>query len=267
MSSRQPAVSGAFYERTPERLRDQLARCHAANPQAPARRPFIAAIVPHAGLMYSGHVAAALYGRIEHPRSVILLGPNHTGLGRAVAVDPHDVWEMPFGPASVNGSLRDELLSESDVFELDAAAHRHEHSLEVQLPFLEGASFVPLCIGDRSFAVCEEIGQAVARVARRHAAEVAVIASSDLSHYLDQQRTLQLDQLAIDCILALDPERLHRTIEEEEITMCGYLPVTAALVAARTLGATRASLLKHATSGDVSGDYRSVVGYVSILID
>lgn len=266
MRERLPAVAGTFYERSPELLREQVRRCLAANEVPSERGRFIAAVVPHAGLVYSGHVAAALYARIETPGRAILLGPNHTGLGKGVALDGHDAWSMPFGPVPVDAALRDELSSESDVFEIDSAAHRHEHSLEVQLPFLERSSIVPVCIGDRSFAVCEEIGLSVARVIRRHSGNLAIIASSDLSHYLDQRTTLERDQRVIDRILAMDPEGLHRTVEEEDLSMCGYLPVTAALVAARALGARTATLIKHATSGDVSGDYRSVVGYAALLI-
>jgi MEMO1 family protein len=267
MKLRKAAVAGMFYEREAPALRAQVDRCFAGAGSSSRERRWIAAVVPHAGLMYSGAVAAALYARVEMPQRALLLGPNHTGMGRGVAVDPHDAWETPFGPVEIDGALRRELLAESPLFEPDAEAHRYEHSLEVQLPLLGTAvGVVPVCIGDRSYATCEAAGEALARLISRQGQPVAIIASSDLNHYEDQQTTLRKDATAIDAILALDPQGLYRAVRDLGISMCGILPVTAALVASRQLGASEATLVKHATSGDVSGEMESVVGYASILI-
>jgi AmmeMemoRadiSam system protein B len=273
MKARKPAVAGAFYEGTPERLRVQVDQCFAANEQASTRQQFIGAVVPHAGFRYSGHVAAAVYGRLEFPRRLIILGPNHRGWGRPNSIDPHDAWLTPFGPAPVDRQLARELIEEGPFFEESTVAHVAEHAIEVQVPFLQTvapeSSFVPVSLADYSFDGCRRVGEAVAAVVARHregGEVVSILASSDLNHYENQQVTLERDQKAIDCILALDPRRLYTTVDAERISMCGILPVTAMLVAALALGAQSATLIKHATSGDVGGGYDSVVGYAGIVV-
>jgi AmmeMemoRadiSam system protein B len=270
MTTRPPAVAGSFYEAMPDRLRAQVEECFAANPKTEAKLRFTGAVVPHAGLMYSGHVAAAFYGLAELPKRYIILCPNHTGLGHFAAINRQGEWRTPLGSVPIDTPLADALMSRSRILGDDWKAHAREHSLEVQLPFLQqlvGAfTLVPICLAAPRYAFCEEIGKAIADVVSSEAEAIGIIASSDLNHYENQQATLQKDQRAIDQVLALDPEALWRVVEEEDISMCGFIPTTTMMIAARNMGAATARLIKHATSGDINGDYSHVVGYAAILI-
>jgi AmmeMemoRadiSam system protein B len=268
MTTRPPAVAGSFYEASPERLRAQVQACFAENPEIDASERFIGGVVPHAGLMYSGHVAAAFYGRAELPKRYIILCPNHTGVGHFAAINRDGDWRTPLGSVPVDTPLADALLSKTRLLGDDWKAHAREHSLEVQLPFLQqlvgNFTFVPICLAAPNYAFCVEIGNAIADVVGD--APIGILASSDLNHYENQESTLRKDQVAIDQILALDPESLWRVVEEEDISMCGFIPTTTMLIAAKKLGARSASLIKHATSGDINGDYSHVVGYAAILV-
>jgi MEMO1 family protein len=268
VATRPPAVAGTFYEGKPDRLREQLQACLAENPDTDAKQRFIGAVVPHAGLMYSGHVAAAFYALADLPKRFIILCPNHTGLGHFAAINREGDWRTPLGTVAVDTQLADALMSKTQLLGDDWKAHAREHSLEVQLPFLQQLvgdfTFVPICLAAPRYAFCEEVGNAIADVVREHPA--AIIASSDLNHYENQEVTLRKDQRAIDAILALDPVELWRVVDEDDISMCGFIPTTAMLIAAKKLGATSAKLIKHATSGDINRDYAHVVGYAAILI-
>lgn len=271
MTTRPPAVAGAFYEGTPDRLRQQVAACFNDAGAAPAEKErFIGAVVPHAGLMYSGHVAAAFYAMAELPRRFIILCPNHTGLGHFAAINRSGAWRTPFGEVQVDAPLADKLMAHSPILADDWRAHAREHSLEVQLPFLQQLlgdfTFVPICLGAHRYDYAENVGNAIADVIRDEDDDVGILASSDLNHYEDQQETLRKDQLAIDQVLQLDPQGLWNTVEQFDVSMCGFIPTTAMLVAAKKLGAKNARLIRHATSGDINGDYSAVVGYASILI-
>jgi MEMO1 family protein len=272
MKIRPPAVAGTFYERSAERLTQQVDACFAASGDATeAKSTFIGAVVPHAGLIYSGHVAAAFYALAELPRRLIILCPNHTGAGHFAAINREGAWRTPLGDAAIDTALADALMAESPLLAEDARAHAREHSLEVQLPFLQrlaGANFtfVPICLGARNYAYAEEIGRAIANVVRRASEPVGILASSDLNHYEDQRETLRKDQLAIDQVLARNPRELWRVVDEYDVSMCGFIPTSVMLIAANALGASSARLVKHATSGDVNGDYSHVVGYASIVI-
>ncbi len=270
MYIRPPAVAGTFYEGTADRLTRQVDACFAANPPAPAQKQrFLGAVVPHAGLMYSGHVAAAFYGIAELPRRFIILCPNHTGAGHFAAINREGAWRTPFGDVAIDTVLADALMAKTQLLAEDSRAHAREHSLEVQLPFLQrligNLTFVPICLGAHRYEYAEEIGRAIAEVLKneRH---VAILASSDLNHYEDQRETMRKDQLAIDQVLARNPQELWRVVDEYDVSMCGFIPTTTMLVAANALGATDAQLIKHATSGDVNGDYSHVVGYASVSI-
>src|SRR5262245_21096174 len=203
MPTRPPAVAGQFYEGTPERLRAQVAACVAANPVPQSKARFIGAVVPHAGLMYSGHVAAAFYIAAELPKRFIILCPNHTGFGHFAAINSDGAWRTPLGDASIDAPLACALMQRTKLLADDSRAHAREHSLEVQLPFLQqlagGFTFVPICLGAHRYDYCEEIGEAIADVIG--AEDVGILASSDLNHYEDQASTLRKDQLAIDQIL------------------------------------------------------------------
>lgn len=270
MHTRPPAVAGTFYEGTPERLRAQVDACFAANPTPPAvKERFLGAVVPHAGLMYSGHVAAAFYGLAELPKRFVILCPNHTGAGHFAAINSVGAWRTPFGEAAIDSRLADALMAKTKLLAEDASAHAREHSLEVQLPFLQQLvpdfTFVPICLGAHRYDYAEEIGRAIAEVLKDER-DVAILASSDLNHYEDQNSTMRKDQLAIDQVLALNPRELWRVVDEYDVSMCGFIPTTTMLIAANELGATSARLIKHATSGDINGDYSHVVGYASILV-
>lgn len=270
MTVRPPAVAGTFYEATPERLARQVDACFAAHPPSPRKRRFIGAVVPHAGLMYSGHVAAAFYGAADLPKRFIILCPNHTGLGHFAAINREGSWRTPFGNAAIDTPLADALMQHSRYLAPDAKAHAREHSLEVQLPFLQRTvpdfTFVPICLGAHRYDVAEEVGHAVAEVVKGESDPVGILASTDLNHYENQEETLRKDQIAIDQLLARDPETLWRHVAEFGVSMCGFIPATAMLVAANALGATTAELLRHATSGDINGDYGHVVGYASLVV-
>ena len=268
MSTRQPAVAGTFYEGTPDRLRAQVDRCFIDEvPQNKER--FLGAVVPHAGLMYSGHVAAAFYGRAELPKRFVILCPNHTGAGHFAAINREGAWRTPLGDVAIDTRLAGALTAKTQLLAEDSQAHAREHSLEVQLPFLQRLlpdfTFVPICLGAHRFDYAEEIGRAIAAVLREEK-DVAILASSDLNHYEDQETTLRKDRLAIDQVLALDAKELWRVVDEYDVSMCGFIPAATMLVAANELGAKNAKLVKHATSGDINRDYAHVVGYASILI-
>jgi AmmeMemoRadiSam system protein B len=266
---RQPAVAGAFYEGTAPRLREQVDACFAENAPAEKRR-FIGAVVPHAGLMYSGHVAAAFYAAAELPSRYIILCPNHTGAGHFAAINSSGAWRTPFGDVEIDEALARVLMSKTRLLGEDTRAHAREHSLEVQLPFLQRLlprfSFVPICLGAHRYDYAEEIGGAIAEAIKEDGSRIGLLASSDFNHYEDQKTTLEKDQAAIDAILERDPVRLWRVVDDRDISMCGFIPATTMLIAANQLGATSSELLKHATSGDINGDYERVVGYAAILV-
>ncbi|MEA2239166.1 MAG: hypothetical protein QOC81_3890 [Thermoanaerobaculia bacterium] len=270
MATRAPAVAGTFYEGDPQRLAAQVSACIAENEEPESREKFIGAVVPHAGLMYSGHVAAAFYAMAELPRRFIILCPNHTGFGHFAAINRQGDWRTPLGDVAIDTALADALMQQSALLADDTRAHAREHSLEVQLPFLQqllgNFTFVPICLGANRYDYCEEIGNAIATVVAAAGEPVGILASSDLNHYEDQKTTLRKDQLAIDEVLKLDPHALWRVVDEFDISMCGFIPTTAMLIAAKKLGAQQARLVKHATSGDINGDYAHVVGYASIIV-
>ena len=270
MTTRPPAVAGSFYEASSDRLRAQVDGCFAANPKPQAKERFIGAVVPHAGLMYSGHVAAAFYAQADLPKRFVILCPNHTGLGHFAAINKGGEWRTPFGNVSIDAPLAEALMEKASVLSDDWRAHAKEHSLEVQLPFLQRLlgdfTFVPICLAAPRYDLCEEVGSAVADVVAGQKESVGILASSDLNHYENQQITLQKDQKAIDQVLALDPRGLWRTVDDEGISMCGFIPTTTMLIAAKRLGAARSKLIKHATSGDINRDYSHVVGYAALLI-
>jgi len=268
--TRPPIVAGTFYEATRDRLRQQVAFCFKESPVQEAKERFIGAVVPHAALLYSGHVAASFYAVADLPKRLIILCPNHTGLGHFAAINREGTWQTPFGEARIDTALADALLKKTSLLAEDERAHAREHSLEVQLPFLQQLlgdfTFVPICLGAPRYEMCEEIGHAIADVVTAQDEPVGLIASSDLNHYEDQKTTMVKDALAIEQVLALNPRELWRVVNELDVSMCGYIPTTAMLIAARNLGASRARLMKHATSGDINHDYGHVVGYASIII-
>lgn len=261
---RDPAVAGRFYTREPAGLRREVDAFLAAG-GAPAAAKGV--VVPHAGYVYSGAIAGAVYARVDVPPRVVVLGPNHTGLGRRAALWPGGAWRLPLGDVGVDPALTAEL-SRAPLVEPDEEAHAGEHSLEVQVPFLvrrrPDVAIAALCLAHLRFAECEALGKAVARAAALHGA--LVVASSDMSHYVSAALARQKDHRAIERILALDPAGLYDVVHREQISMCGIIPATVMLVAARELGATKAELVRYGNSGDVNGDTRQVVGYAGIVV-
>ncbi len=267
MIKRLPAVAGQFYYGTASRLKSQVEQYIIKDAE---KEKIIGAISPHAGLIYSGHVAGALYSRIEFPKTFILIGPNHTGLGSKISLMASGQWEIPTGSFLIDEELAKKILSKSTLFKDDPSAHIYEHSLEVQLPFIsyfsDKVKILPITIMMASLEECKAVGEAIAESIKEINYSVTIIASSDMSHYEPDNIARRLDNLAIKEILSLNPEGLYNIVRKERISMCGYQPATIMLYASKALGAKEALLVKYATSGDVSGDYESVVGYASIIV-
>lgn len=267
---REPAVAGRFYPADPAVLRADVKSYLSSNEE---RIAAIGCIVPHAGYIYSGPVAGAVFSRIEIPERYIVLCPNHTGRGHPLAVMSEGEWETPLGTLPIDSDLAGELLDAFPALAEDSAAHRSEHAIEVELPFLQvtrpGARLVPIAIGTSRPLLLENLGEAIASVIEKNREprdSVLIIASSDMNHYEDDATTRVKDGKAIEQILALDPQGLYDTIINESVSMCGFGPAVAMLTAAKKLGATRAELVQYATSGDVSGDRDMVVGYAGIIV-
>ena len=264
---RYPAVAGRFYPLHPEALRKELRSYLPSNVKT---APALGCIVPHAGYMYSGRIAGAVFSQLELPDRMVVLCPNHTGLGRPISLMSKGVWQTPMGPVPVDSELAAALKSADSGLQEDESAHRAEHAIEVELPFLQmqksNFSFVPIAIGTGKFLELERLGQAIAEVSRSATNPVLVIASSDMNHYESEAITLVKDHRAIDKILRLDAHGLFETVINEDISMCGFGPAIVMLIAANTLGASKAELVKYATSADVSGDRETVVGYAGIIV-
>ena len=267
---RHAAVAGQFYKGSPDSLRKQV---QAFTDPAAKKTKALGIVSPHAGLIYSGAVAGAVYSRIELPNTLVLIGPNHTGLGTAVSLMSKGIWETPLGSVAIDEPLAASILAGSSRIREDSLAHLHEHSLEVQLPFIQylkkDCKIVPIQMLDTRLDTCLEVGRAIgeAIISRGQGAELPlVIASSDMSHYEQAAVAKEKDFKAIQKILDLDPEGLYSVVKEYGITMCGYGPAVAMLVACKLLGATKAELVKYANSGEVSGDYGQVVGYAGIVV-
>lgn len=278
MARRRPAVSGMFYPSGRENLLREIESCflHRLGPGSLPRRVKgdrrpSALISPHAGYVYSGPVAAHAYARLDgcNVEVAIVLGPNHYGVGTPVSIFPEGVWVTPLGEIPIDTELAMGLSRLSDIFSLDEVSHEHEHSIEVQLPFLQyvvgSFRLVPICMLDQSIEAAVRVGEALAEILRRRE-NVVLIASSDMTHYEPHERASRKDSIALERISMLDVEGLYEAIFEHEISMCGYGPVAAVLHACRKIGAERAEVLKYATSGDVAGDYSSVVGYAAVEI-
>jgi MEMO1 family protein len=267
---REPAVAGRFYPANPERLRADIESYLSSGLSSGKKTPAIACIVPHAGYMYSGQVAATVFSRLELPASCIVLGPNHTGRGHPLAITNQGAWRTPLGEISVDSDLAEKLIREFPALSEDSAAHRLEHSIEVEMPFLQvcrpDIKFVPIAIGTGQLILLEQLGQAMAEVLKKSKEPALIVASSDMNHYEDDATTRIKDRKAIDKILALDAPGLYQTVINESISMCGFGPTVAMLTAARRLGAKKAELVKYATSADVSGDHKVTVGYAGIVI-
>ncbi len=268
---RRPAVAGRFYPDDPDDLRAEalayLSQTSDTN-QTPLRA--LGCLAPHAGYMYSGHVAGAVFARVEVPKRCIVMCPNHTGMGLALAIMSEGAWQTPLGQAAIDAELAAELKTRFPVLQEDSAAHRAEHAAEVELPFLmlrqPELKFVPIALGTGQFEVLEQLGKALADVITAQEDPVLIVASSDMNHYESDAVTRGKDHRAIERILSLDPRGLFDVVTQQNISMCGFGPAVAMLTAARQLGAKSAELVKYATSGDISGDREMVVGYAGVVV-
>jgi len=275
---RHPCQAGAFYAGDPESLRKQIENCflHELGPgkipkvNEEGPRNIVGLICPHAGYMYSGPVAAHSYYALAldgKPEVVVLFGPNHTGYGSGLAIMNEGVWRTPLGDVEVDGELADEIVKESQIVDVDDSAHRFEHSIEVQLPFLQylyGSNFkiVPICFLMQDLSSASEVGKATAKIlADRNA---VIIASSDMTHYEPHDEAVRKDSLFLKAVESMDETELYSIIETYRVSACGYGPITALITAARDLGVKEVKVLQYKTSGDVIRDYSSVVGYASV---
>jgi len=264
---REPAVAGKFYPANPKSLHADLASYFSPSCE---RIPAIGCIAPHAGYMYSGAVAGAVFSAIQIPERCIILCPNHTGRGHPLSIMPEGKWRTPLGNVSIDSELAAALLRSYPALTDDTAAHQFEHAIEVELPFLQTirpeVRMVPIAVGTGRLMLLDQLGQALATAVQACAEPVLIIASSDMNHYEDDASTRVKDRKAIDKILALDPQGLYDAVMTESISMCGFGPAVAMLTAAKLLGASKAELVRYATSGDASGDKDQVVGYAGIVV-
>jgi len=264
---RAPAVAGRFYPADPDSLLADV-----SSYLSPLEKPIAAlgCIVPHAGYMYSAHVAGAVYARLDLPKCCIVMCPNHTGRGEPLSIMTRGSWQTPLGKIPIDEELATALSQAFPELEEDVEAHRSEHAVEVQLPFLQARQphlrFVPIALGTSRYESLAGLGEAIARVVLEQKQRILIIASSDMNHYESDEVTRIKDHKAIERILALDPRGLYDTVMTEHISMCGFGPAVAMLTAANGLGATSTQLVKYATSGDISGDREMVVGYAGVMI-
>ena len=264
---RAPAVSGRFYPEDPGELKVMVERFLA--PPARDVRPAVALMVPHAGFVYSGMVAGDTYRRIEVPARVLLMGPNHTGLGPPLSLWDAEDWAMPWGRVAVDLDLCDSLKGHCAALVSDRQAHLREHCLEVQLPFLwarrPGARIAAIVVGTSALEDLRELGRGLAAAVSESPDPILIVISSDMTHYETADAAARKDRMALETMERLDAESLHRRVREERISMCGFAPAVAGLVAARELGARSGKVARYAHSGDVTGDLHSVVGYAGMV--
>ncbi len=264
---RKPVVSGQYYPKSPAQLKEMIS---GMVDEKAAKEEVVGLVSPHAGYIYSGPVAGATISRIKFKDTFIILGPNHTGMGKPFSIMTEGVWQTPLGDVEIDSELAKQILASSDHLEEDHAAHQHEHSIEVQLPFLqyfkEGIRLVPIVLSHAAGTAYKEIGKAMAQAIKYLNKSVIIIASSDMTHYEPQASAQRKDSQAIEAILDLDEDKLLRRVSELNISMCGYAPTVSLISAAKELGAKGAELIKYQTSGDTTGDYASVVGYAGVII-
>lgn len=265
---RLPAVAGRFYPSNPSELTSLIRQYTKPEKQASPVKAN-ACLVPHAAYLYSGHVAGAVFARITLPRKIVILGVRHFPRGQAAAILTSGAWRTPFGDALIDEAMARSIRAACPLLKEDSVAHSGEHSLEVQLPFLQVLvpefTFVPVALGTIRYEELVSVGQGIGRVLARAGEDVLLLTTSDLNHYEDDAATREKDAKAIDRLLSLDALGLYDTCRNQDISMCGLGPAVAMLTALAALGATQADLVRYATSGDVSGDRSAVVGYAGII--
>jgi MEMO1 family protein len=265
---RRPAVAGSFYPKKAEELRSMIRGM--IDPRAQKEKA-LAVVSPHAGIIYSGYVAGAVYSSVLLPERFVILGPSHRGQRSVFGIMAAGTWQTPLGDVPVDPGLAESILRRSTLVRIEESAHAAEHSLEVQLPFIQflqaSFSIVPVCVSPAAdYAALEELGRVLAEAIRESGTDTLIVASTDMSHYVSRETAGRKDFLAIERIRALDARGLYDVVQEEDISMCGFQPTTTAILAARELGAGRADLIRYMTSGETSGDFDQVVGYAGLRL-
>lgn len=267
MIVREPAVMGQFYPSNPKKLKEIVKSYIDYNKP---KKSVKALISPHAGYIYSGNTAGAVYSSVNIPNDIVILGPNHTGMGRYFSIMDEGEWLTPIGKVKINRDLADIIKKSSEYIESDYLAHLREHSLEVQLPFLleinPDITIVPIVIMNVGYEKLKTVGNSLGEAIKNYRKDVLIVISSDMSHYVSHEWALKNDKKAIEKIEALDSKGLYDVCISLDITMCGLAPAVVGIEASKVLGAEKGELIKYSTSGEVSGDYDYVVGYAGVII-
>ncbi len=269
--ARAPVVAGVFYDEDPATLEARVLDLLQAVPGAAvAGDTALAVLVPHAGHAYSGQIAGRTYASVPVPERVVILAPNHTGLGRPAAVGLDSPWETPLGPVPVDQDLARRLIRSCPDLHADDLAHAEEHAVEVHLPFLKvrcpGVRIVPVCLRTMAYPACQSLGESLAAVLGEVEDPVLIVASTDLNHHEPLAVAARKDRMVLDRIQALDARGLYQAVVTHHISMCGFVPSVVAIVASTALGACHAEVVGYATSADVNGDESSVVGYAGVIL-
>jgi len=276
MQVRTPAVAGMFYPKTQKELKSTIRDCF-LHSYGPGKLPpsshngkIIGIICPHAGYMYSGPIAANSYYAIssQQPDLVVIIGPNHWGVGCNIATMKEAVWKTPLGDIEVDSQAAVEINKASKIIELDLFSHTRDHSLEVQLPMLQEVyshkfKILPIIMIDQNYNSAKEVGQAIAKIANNK--KIVIIGSSDFTHYEENSFAHKQDMALIEPILTMDVDRFYRILQENQVSACGYGAIASTIIACKELGASKGTLERYATSGDITGEKNSVVGYASII--
>lgn len=264
---RRPVVAGQFYPQTGESLRKMLSGLIEVSSE---KQDAIGVIMPHAGYVYSGYVAGLTISKVMLKKTVIILGTNHTSTGERFSIMTEGKWATPMGEVKIDVEIAESILKESTLLKKDMLAHMYEHSIEVELPFMQylesDVKIVPIVVSQGSLTEYQKLGEEIASGFQKVGRTGLFMASTDMTHYESEEAAKQKDRLAIDAILAMDEEKLFNTVRQKDISMCGIAPTCTLISLCKKLGATKSGLVKYQTSGDTSGDYSSVVGYAGMII-
>ena len=264
---RQPVVAGKFYPVSKNVLEAQIKSMSDAKTD---KKDALAVVSPHAGYTYSGPIACELFSNIRITDSVIILGPNHTGVGENFAIYGKGKWSTPLGDIDIDEELSSVICKNTSLIKNDISAHAYEHSIEVQLPimryFKNTFKIVPIIVNDGDFGQYQQIASAIADAIKESGRDILIVASSDMTHHESRDNARSKDKIAIDAVLKLDEKLLYEVVRKHDISMCGYIPVIIMISAVKKLGGKSARLIKYSTSGDITGDHSSVVGYAGISI-
>jgi len=264
---RKPFFAGRFYPASKAMLKEEL---RSYVPENKDKVKVIGAVSPHAGYIYSGKVAGELYSKVELPKKIIILSPNHTGMGTNISLWPDGSWETPLGEIEIDIDLSSKIKNKFEKIKHDTDAHLTEHSLEVQIPFIQhlrqDCKIVPITLSRLSLEDCKELGLAIAKTIKESGDDILMIASTDMTHFEDSSQAEKKDMLAIKEIEDINPDGLYNTVRGNQISMCGFIPTTCMLYAAKEMGAEKGILVKYSNSGETSGDYDEVVGYAGMYV-